>query len=176
MTTVNEFTIGQRVQILAQGTRGVDDQRLARDDRCTSRLHGGISGDLNLPCHFRRPICRLRYSGGDTGEHGACGRLGVDRVTLAVVAPLTPVAVTHFDDTDGVPADETRQANAIRAGALDANGLDGPQPTRPVHQHGIAGAIRRDRAGREFGTHTIDRDGDVDVLMGIAADDDRGQR
>ena len=29
MTTVNEFTIGQRVQILAQGTRGVDDQRLA---------------------------------------------------------------------------------------------------------------------------------------------------
>ena len=52
------------------------------------------------------------------------GHLRVDRVSLPVVPSLSPVAMIDFDDPDGVAANETRQPDTVRPGALDPKGLD----------------------------------------------------
>ena len=47
-----------------------------------------------------------------------------------------------FDDPDGVAANETRQPDTVRPGALDPKGLDSAERARPGHQLGVAAPIR----------------------------------
>ena len=108
MTTVNEFTIGQRVHPRA----ALGALTIVLSVMIAALLAFTAVSLATLICRaIRRPICRLRYAV-ETPASTERAAASASIVTLAVVAPLTPVAVTHFDDTDGVPADETRQANA----------------------------------------------------------------
>ena len=101
------------------------------------------------------------------------GHLRVDRVSLPVVPSLSPVAMIDFDDPDGVAANETRQPDTVRPGALDPKGLDSAERARPGHQLGVAAPIRRHAAGPQSGAEAIDGDGDMYVFVRVDPDDHR---
>ena len=59
--------------------------------------------------------------------------------------------MVDLDDTDGVPANEARESDAVGAGPLDPEGLDGAERPRPGNEIRVAGTIRRRAVGRESG-------------------------
>ena len=115
----------------------------------------------------------LRDGGRDPGEYRPRCHLRVDRVTLPVVPSLSPVAMIDFDDPDGVAANEARQPDTVRPGALDPKGLDSAERARPGHQLGVAAPIRRHAAGPKSGAEAIDGDCDMYVFVRVDPDDHR---
>src|SRR3954462_7253095 len=71
---------------------------------------------------------------------------------------------------------EARQAGAVGAGPLDAEGADRAQGPRPGLECPVAPLADRDGRRAETGTERVDRDGGVHVLVGVDADDDVGAR
>src|SRR4051812_38223 len=71
---------------------------------------------------------------------------------------------------------EARQAGAVGAGPLDAEGADRAQGPRPGLECLVAPLADRDGRRAETGTERVDRDGGVHVLVGVDADDDVGAR
>ena len=79
--------------------------------------------------------------------------------------------MVDLDDTDGVPANEARESDAVGAGPLDPEGLDGAERPRPGNEIRVAGTIRRRAVGRESGADQIDRHRDMHVFVGVDSDD-----
>ena len=65
-----------------------------------------------------------------------------------------------FDDPDGVAANETRQPDTVRPGALDPKGLDSAERARPGHQLGVAARFAGTLQDPSRGAEAIDGDGD----------------
>ena len=107
----------------------------------------------------------------DAGEHRPRGSLGVERVTLAVVAPLAPVATVDLDDAEPLSAHEAREADPVGTCAFDPEGFEVAERARPGHQIGVARTVRWRPERREPGAQVIDRYRDMLVLVGVDADD-----
>ena len=148
---LDQLAVGERLECFSEFGRCVNDQRLERDDRRTACFDRGIASDLDLADHLGSAVGTLRDGGRDPCEYRPRGHLRVDRVILPVVPSLSPVAMIDFDDPDGVAANETRQPDTVRPGALDPKGLDSAERARPGHQLGVAAPLRgvgaRMRAG-----------------------------
>jgi hypothetical protein len=93
---------------------------------------------------------------------------------VRLAAPAAPPAVGTADFAPGVAllAEDARQAGAIRAGALDAEGADGPERPGPGLELAVAAEADPDRQLSGAGAEPGDGDGGVGVFMGVHADDD----
>ena len=73
-----------------------------------------------------------------------------------------------------LPAEEARQAGAVGARALDAEGADGTQGPGPGLEFAVAAEADLDRQFPETGAEPRDGHGGVGALVGVDADDDVG--
>ena len=173
---VDEPLVGERLECFADPTRCVDEQRLERGHRGSAGLDGRIAGDLDLADHFCSAVRSFRHGGRDTGEHRPRRSLGIERVTLAVVAPLAPVATVDLDDVEPLSAHGAREADPVGTGTFNPEGFEVTERACPRHQVGIAGPVRRHPERREPGAQVIDRYRDMLVLVGVDADDHLDRR
>ena len=105
-------------------------------------------------------------------EDRAGGVLGIKGVGLPAQPPVAAVSAHHLDDTDVSAPDRAGQPGTIRAGALDGEGQPPAQTGGSVQQLGIATGVGRERPALQDGAEVVNRDRDVDILVGVAADDD----
>ena len=102
---------------------------------------------------------------------------GVDGVDLAVVATLAPITVIDLHDCDRAATHETREPDAVAAGALDPERLDRGQELRAQSlELGVAGPCQpRHRYVAPVGTPSWSiAHSDVNVFVGVDTDDDLG--
>ena len=152
---------------------GALTMRVFRDHRLRASLQRGVAGDLQMPDHLDIPIPGLGGRVGLAGQNGAGDGLGIDRVALAVLAPEPTVRAIDLNDAVPLGYERPAQACAVGAGALDAEGPDGPASDGPANELPVPRRCCGDREGAEMRTEPGDRDGDVNVLVGVDADDDR---
>jgi hypothetical protein len=79
--------------------------------------------------------------------HGPGGRLGVERVGLAVAAAARAVWAVDLDHRQAVVRQEPQQPCAEAAGALHADLVDLPERLRPHRQLRIAASCGREALG-----------------------------
>ena len=101
------------VELLAQGNRGTDDQRLERQHGLGPALDRGVARDLEVADHLHRARAGLGHGGGFADEHRAGCHLGVDRVAFAMLVPELPVGTVDLKHGMPLLAQEARQAGAI---------------------------------------------------------------
>ena len=103
------------------------------------------------------PSADLRNGCGEAGQDGPRSGLGVQRVTLAIVAPFPAIAMTHLDDTECLTPHIARQSHSVRARPLDTKGLDVTERARPRQQLRVASAIggRRCSSPAEYPRRSI---------------------
>ena len=162
--------IGERLESFSQLRRRVYNKRLQRDHRRGARLDRGIACDLQLAHHLDHAIRSLRGRRGLTGQHGPGSDLGIDSVGLARRAARAPVTPIHLHNTMPCAAHRPGEAGAIAAGAFDAERFDPPVRVCPPDQGPIAPRIRHERVVAEAGPPRVDRDRNMDILMGVNAD------
>jgi hypothetical protein len=95
-------------------------------------------------------------------------------VGLALLAAQPAIGTADLVDDMARLAEEARQAGAIRARALDAEGADGSQRPRPSFELAVASGADLDRQLRDARAEPRDGHGGVGVLVGVDADDDVG--
>jgi hypothetical protein len=81
--------------------------------------------------HLHLARAGLGQGRGLTAEHGTGGALGIEVVGLAALAAQPAIGTADLVDDMARLAEEARQAGAVRARALDAEGADGSQRPRP---------------------------------------------
>jgi hypothetical protein len=82
--------------------------------------------------------------------------------------------MTHLEDTQCLAPHVAGESHAVRARTLDTKGLDVTERPCPREQLRVASAIGGDAAAGESNAEMIDDHGDVDGLVRINPDDDRG--
>lgn len=107
-------------------------------------------------------------------EHGAGGALGVEMIGLAVLAPQPAVGPADLVDGVAAVAQGAGETGAVRAGALDAEGVDGSQRRGPGLELAVTVPADLDRQLRHPGTEPGNRYGGVGVFVGVDTDDDVG--
>src|SRR5450631_2008394 len=94
----------------------VDQQRPDLTPRRLLRLDGGAARDGQRPQGFdARP---LRVGGGLPGQNRPGGTVGVQTVSLALLAPLRRPGPVDLDDLDPGAGDRGRDPDTVAAGAL----------------------------------------------------------
>ena len=111
----DQLAVGERLQVFTELGWCIDDQRFERDDRGTAGFHGRITSDFDLSDQFCAAIRALWNGGRDPSQHRPGSSFRGESVTLAVVAPLAPVAVADFHNPDGVAAHEARETDPVGA-------------------------------------------------------------
>jgi hypothetical protein len=129
-------------------------------------------GNFQLPDHFNGTVSGLRDRGRESGEDGPCGVLCIKGVRLAVQAAEPAVRTGDFDDLVPISSEERGETGPVGTGALDAERDDRAERGRPVKQLLIAAVIRRDRQRAEDTTDGVDDRGEMNVFVGVDADDD----
>jgi len=117
----------------------------------------------------------LRDTGGGPGQHGARGRFGIDRVGLADPAAGPPVRPVDLDHPDLCGSQESGQAGAVAAGALDPDRGHGTESLQPGEQPAVASHRGRELGIAQQPAQLIDRRRGMGVEVGIypASDLDR---
>ena len=151
----------------------IHDDLLQRDHRRGACFPGRIPRDLELPGHLDDTVPGFGGRGRLARQHGPGGALGIDGVGLADGAARVPVPPIHFDDPMPRAADRAGQAGAIAAGALDAKRLDPPVGVGPRDQRPIPARVGDEGLIAEADPSGVDRHRDVDMLVGVNADDYR---
>src|SRR5207245_2787523 len=100
---------------------------------------GAALGDHQRADRLDGAVPAFRRAAGPAGLRGPGGADGVERVGLALPAPVLAVGAVDLDDADAGGGDIAGQAGAVAAGALDADQADGPEPAQPAQQPGVAG-------------------------------------
>jgi hypothetical protein len=119
------------------------------------------------------PVPALRRAGSPAGLSGAGGADRIQRVGLALPAPVLPVRTVHFHDPDAGRGDVPGEPSAVTAGPFDADQAHGSEAAQPLHQAGIASQVRRELPDAEQPAEGIERGGDVHAGVGIHAAGDR---
>jgi hypothetical protein len=83
--------------------------------------------------------------------------------------------MADFVDDMALLAEKARQAGAVRARALDAEGADGSQRPGPSLEFAVATKADLDRQFPDTSAEPRDGHGSVGVLVGVDADDDVGE-
>ena len=123
---------------------------------------------IDLDLAVGRPGCR----GGPAREHRTGGVLGIEGIALAVHAPVAPVGPVDLDHPVTLATQVAGDARAIRGGALDTEGQDVAVARRPAFQLLGTGTVGGHGQLTEPAAQLIERDRDVDVLVGVDADGD----
>ena len=121
------------------------DQGPGLVDRLGPLGAGAALGDHQRADRLDGAVPALRRAAGPAGLRGPGGADGIERVGLALPAPVLAVGAVDLDDPDTGGGDVAGQAGAIAAGALDTDQADRPEPAQPAQQPGVAG-----RGGREL--------------------------
>ena len=100
---------------------------------------GAALGDHERPDRLDGAVPALGRAGCPAGLRGPRGADRVQRIGLALAAPVLPVGAVHLHDPDPGRRDMPGQARAVTAGALDPDQAHRPEPAQPVQQPGIAG-------------------------------------
>ena len=165
--------IGEGVEGFSQVGWRIHDDLLQHDHRRGACFPGRIPRDLELPDHLDDTVPGFGGRGRLARQHGPGGALGIDGVGLADGAARVPVPPIHFDDMMPRAADRAGQAGAIAAGALDAKRLDPPVGVGPRDQRPIPARVGDEGLIAEADPSGVDRHRDVDILVGVNADDYR---
>jgi hypothetical protein len=158
---------------VAQLVGAGDHERFDTDDRDGSGLDRAVAGDLDLADDLAGAGGGLRDRLRGPGQHGACGVLGVDGVALAAVATIAPVRAAGLDRPQAVPAQEADQALAVGAAAFDAEAIEVAERASPLEQLRIAARVGRDCQRAQALAAGIERDGYMNELVRVDANDDR---
>ena len=95
------------------------DQRPGLVDGLGPLGAGAALGDHQRADRLDGAVPALRRAAGPAGLGGPGGADGVQRVGLALPAPVLPVGAVDLDDPDAGRGDVAGQAGAVAAGALD---------------------------------------------------------
>nr|WP_244286142.1 hypothetical protein [Cellulosimicrobium cellulans] len=114
----------------------------------------------------------LRDRGGQAGQDCPGGVLRIEGVGLASQPAVSPIGPHDLQGPDAASTDRAGQTCPVGAGALDPEGQLPAQARCPVDQLGVAAGIGGEGPGVQNGAEVVDRDRDVDVLVGVDADDD----
>ena len=118
------------------------------------------------------PSAVLAVRVGPGGQHGAGGGDGVDGVGLAVAAAGGAVGPVDLDHGDAAAAQVSGQGSAVGAGALHPGAVQHAEAAGPGQQLAVAGGGGREGGVGDLGAEGGDDRGDVDVLVGVDAEDD----
>jgi hypothetical protein len=125
-----------------------------------------------VSAHLRAAVGGLGQDRDVTGLHRAGGGLGVQRVGLASPAAGGPVGAVDLQHDLACLVQEAGQGGPIAAGALDAEGLDVAESSRPGKQVLIARRRGRDADVAKTSAELVFGVGDVDVAVGVDPDRD----
>ena len=128
---------GQSAKPVPQLRGGVDEQRADLAPGGLLGLDRGSAGDVQRP--QRLDAGPLRVGRGLPGQHRSGCAVGVQRVGLAPLAPLSgpgPVDLHHGDADLG---QRSADPGAVAAGALDADRLQRAVTAQPGHRLPVAG-------------------------------------
>ena len=131
-----------RLELLAQGSRRGDDDGLQVSMAWVRALTAVSRATFRWRIISTRPVDGLGQAGGLAAEHGAGGALRIEMIGLAVLAPQPAVGTADLVDGVAAVAEGAGEAGAVRAGALDAEGVDGSQRPRPRPRAGGSPAGR----------------------------------
>jgi hypothetical protein len=129
------------------------------------------SGGAQLPQSFGGPVAGARGTDRVSGEGGSGGGFGVDAVGLAAVAAGAPIRSGDLPDLLTTRAEVTGESGPVAAGSFDGPDAAVPQLLRPSQQLSRSGAAAADAVLVQASPQAVDRDGDVDVLVGVDPDD-----
>src|SRR5689334_16122947 len=166
---------GDRLELLAQSRRSADEDGFQRQHGLGPRLDRGVAGDLEVPDHLHLAGAGLGQSRGLPAEHGAGGAFGIKVVRLAMPVAQPAMGTARLVDGMARRAEKARQAGAIRARALDAEGADSSERLGPGLELTVTVKADPDRQLPDPGAEPSDGHGSVGVLMGVDADDDVGE-
>jgi hypothetical protein len=110
-----------------QGIRTGDDQCPGVVDRLGPLMAGAAPGHHQRPDRLHRAVPAFGRPRGPAALRGPRRADRIQRIGLAVAAPVLPVRAVHLDDPDAGRNQVPCQARAVAAGALDADQGDGPR-------------------------------------------------
>jgi hypothetical protein len=163
-----------RIKLFAQGSRHGDDDGLQGQHGLGSCLDGRVAGDLQVADHLDPAGGRFGQAGGLAAEHGTGGALRIERIGLAVLAPQPAVGPADLVDGVAAVAKGAGETGAVRAGAFDAEGVDGSERFSPGFELAVAVPADLDRQLRHSGAESGNCHGGVGVLVSVDTDDDVG--
>src|SRR4051812_30546718 len=99
-------------------------------------------------------------SASSASQHRARARNAVlVEVALALLVAQLAVGAVHLDDGVPAPHQRAREASAIGAGALDAEGIDSAEGAGPGFQLAVAVRVHQDGDRAESGSKAVKSDG-----------------
>ena len=107
-----------------------------------------------------------------TAKNGACCALSVERIALAVLMSELTIGAVHFDNGMALRLQKARETRVIRSSPLDTKSMDRTERSRPRFEILLTLRAYGDCEHPKMGADPIDCDSDVDVFVGINADDD----
>jgi len=117
-------------------------------------------------------VASLGRRGGHTGQDGAGGGLGVDRIRLATLAASTPVRPVDLHDVDPAVQQQPGQASAVAAAAFHPDRLQLPVPAQPAQQLPVAPTVSGELPVAQQPSLLVDNGGVVGAAVGVHAADD----
>jgi hypothetical protein len=105
-------------------------------------------------------------------QDSAGGGFGVDDVALAALAAELAVGSVYFNDAEALRRQRSAQAGPVRSCALDPESVHHTLSARPIRELAIAIGRRRHGSLTKSSAQAAERDGDVNVLVRVDADDD----
>ena len=130
--------LGDQLCRAMPGEPGPDVVRAGQDqgpglvDRLGSLGAGGALGDHQRPDCLHRAVTSSWRSGRPAGLGGAGGTDRIERIGLALAAPVLPVRAVHFHDPDPGRSDVPGQARAIAASPLDPDQAHRAEAVQPA--------------------------------------------
>jgi hypothetical protein len=153
----------QRLAQLFGGAVEHPVQLLGRDPG----LEGAAAGHPQDPDHLDLAFAGLGRGGGDPGQGGPGGGLGVDRVGLALSPSGAAVGAVDLDDLEAVGAGEAGQAGPVGAGAFHPDAFHRPVAFGPGDQGDIAAGRGRKALGAAQPPGLVDHGGHMQLQVGV---------
>ncbi len=136
-----------------QGGRGVpgepgpqvvgpgQDQGPGLVDRPGAFSYGAPPGDHQRPDRLHGAVPALGRAAGPARLGGPGRADRIQRVGLALPAPVLAVGPVDLDDPDAGRGDVPGQSGAVTAGPFDPDQADRPEPAQPAEQAGVSGRV-----------------------------------
>jgi hypothetical protein len=137
------------------------------------RASGGTAARRpQRPDGLHDAVASLGRCGGHTGQDGAGGGLGVDRVGLAALAAGASVWPVDLHHGDVLVQQVAGQAGAVAAGAFDPDRLQLPVPAQPAQQLPVASTISGELPVAQQSSLLVDDGGVVGAAVAVHAAND----
>src|SRR5512133_1130549 len=137
------------------------------------RASGGTAARRpQRPDGLHDAVASLGRCGGHTGQDGAGGGLGVDRVGLAALAAGASVWPVDLHHGDVLVQQVAGQAGAVAAGAFDPDRVWVPVATQPAKQLPVASTVSAELPVAQQSSLLVDDGGVVGAALAVPPADD----